>query len=149
MQIEQLIMHPFGVLTQISQHSTSYSPYKAAIHIDKVCVIDSVINRVNCVFTGILKRIYQINNRKIEKIVEYDTIIFTSKVSIKLSSIANKNIKQVLFLKDVAHIEMDVDLNKNDIPLIGIPNERSTEIYKFCLKYNLRYEMNYGSHLTL
>ena len=149
MQIEQLIMHPFGVLTQISQHSTSYSPYKAAIHIDKVCVIDSVINRVNCVFTGILKRIYQINNRKIEKIVEYDTIIFTSKVSIKLSSIANKNIKQVLFLKDVAHIEMDVDLNKNDIPLIGIPNERRTEIYKFCLKYNLRYEMNYGSHLTL
>ena len=149
MQIEQLIMHPFGVLTQISQHSTSYSPYKAAIHIDKVCVIDSVINRVNCVFTGFLKRIYQINNRKIEKIVEYDTIIFTSKVSIKLSSIANKNIKQVLFLKDVNHIEMDVDLNKNDIPLIGIPNERSTLIYKFCLKYNLRYEMNYGSHLTL
>ena len=149
MQIEQLIMHPFGVLTQISQHSTCYSPYKAAIHIDKVCIIDSIISRVNCVFTGILKHIYHNNNRKIEKSIEYDTIIFTSKVSIKLSSIANKNIKQVYFLKDVNHIEMDVDLNKNDIPTIGIPNERSTEIYKFCLKYNLRYEVNFGSHLTL
>ena len=143
-------MHPFGVLTQINLHSKAYSPYKAAIHIDKVCIIDSIINRVNCVFTGSLKRIYQINNQTIVKVVEYDTVIFTSKVSIKLSSITNKNIKHVLFLKDVNHIEMDVDINnKNDIPLIGIPNERSTEIYKFCLKYSLRHEMNYGSHLPM
>ena len=149
MLVEQLIEHPEGTLSFHEQHLCCYSPFKGVVINNGVCIVSPSLNKVNCNFAGVLKRISGVLYRRIYQYITYDTIVFLSKVSMKLSSINNGYIKKVYFFADV-DLEIDIDTKELNHSLVfGVPDDENSNIIKFCKEYNMQHEVVFSNRSIL
>ena len=144
MEIDLLINHPYGTLSFHQQHLCCYSPPKGVFIVNNVCIVDPSIKIVNCIFTGCLNKLFYVNGVLTKRQITYDTVVFLSKITLKLSSFYNQNIKSVYFINDVEEIIVDIDIDKSTFPSIGIGGYKETTIYKFCKDNGFDYRFVFG-----
>ena len=119
MEIEQLIILN-KKLCFVKQYLPCYHFIPGVLITNNICIVDCRVKTIDCNFKGTLLSHYYKNGEYVHDVNEYDSIVFTSNVSLKLSQICNERIKTIFFMKDVDKLIIDIDITNNYIPKIKL-----------------------------
>ena len=118
MIIEQFVCNREGNLKFLSGLPCPCFIGLAAFLFGETLIVSPGVKSVGCAFSGRLGYNHSFNIKEKEYSF-YKAVVFTSRVSIRLSSLLKSQIELVAFLKDVEEIIEDVELNKEKMPVIG------------------------------